>query len=341
MIKFLKEYSLFILKYLTVLISLFLIVVVIFSINNKTKESPGIIVVKDLTGQYHNMRTNISNDLSLKSGKKILNSNVYQDQDNKNDTKTYVIKFEGDAKASGVYALKKEINAILSVSNTNDKVVLLLESSGGIVSGYGLATSELERLTNKGLHLTVLIDKVAASGGYMMAAVGNEIISTPFSIIGSIGVISEIPNFNRLLEKSGIKYEQVTSGKHKRVMSMFARNSEEVKHKLEEDLVKIHNSFKMFIKSKRNNVDIESVSTGEFWIGTQAKGIGLVDNIMTSDDYLTSLYMKNEQVFMVQYKKQGSFFDTLIHNIQTSNNILSCKKFLTFISSSEKNPQQR
>lgn len=136
----------------------------------------------------------------------------------------------------------------------------------------------------------MLIDKVAASDGYMMAAVANEIIAAPFAMIGSIGVLTEIPNFNELLAKEGIKYEQISSGKYKRTISVFGKNTEEGRKKVQEELDQIHSAFKSLIKSKRASIDIERISTGEFWLGSQAKELGLVDNIMTSTDYLTSLY---------------------------------------------------
>ena len=169
----------------------------------------------------------------------------------------------------------------------------------------------------------MLIDKVAASDGYMMAAVANEIIAAPFAMIGSIGVLTEIPNFNELLAKEGIKYEQISSGKYKRTISVFGKNTEEGRKKVQEELDQIHSAFKSLIKSKRASIDIERISTGEFWLGSQAKELGLVDNIMTSTDYLTSLYQDNKQVYFVKYERQVPFLKKPANAISVLTGILN------------------
>jgi len=324
MAKFFKDYLLFTLKSTTIILLFFGISIIFANVGNKASKSTdmGLLTVKSLTNHYYDVKTAMIYNIYPKAEAEKLINNFKQNK-TKKDNKTFVIKFDGDIQAKEVDALKKEVTAILSVANNEDNVALILDSSGGTVNGYGLATSELERLTAKGLNLTVLIDKVAASGGYMMATVANEIIAAPFAIIGSIGVLTEIPNFNELLEKEGIRYEQISSGKYKRTISIFGKNTEEGRKKVQEELDQIHSVFKSLIKSKRPNIDIEKISTGEFWLGTKAKELGLVDNIMTSTDYLTSLYQDNKQVYFIKYERQVPFLEKLMNSIGSPTNILS------------------
>ena len=322
MAKFLKDYLLFTLKSTTIILLIFGISIVFANVGNKAnkKADMSLLTVKNLTSHYHDVKKAMIYNIHPKEEAEKLINSFKQDKTNK-ENKTFVIKFDGDIQAKEVDSLKKEVSAILSIANNKDNVVLILESPGGTVNGYGLAASELERLTAKGLKLTVLIDKVAASGGYMMAAVANEIIAAPFAIIGSIGVLTEIPNFHELLEKEGIKYEQISSGKYKRTISIFGKNTEEGRKKVQEELDQIHYAFKALIKSKRPNIDIEKISTGEFWLGTQAKELGLVDNIMTSADYLTSLYQDNKQIYFVKYERHVPFLEKLMNSISLPSGI--------------------
>ncbi len=198
----------------------------------------------------------------------------------------FVLNFHGDIRASAVTSLREEITAVLKASSDTDEVFLRLESGGGIVHGYGLAASQLMRLRAKQIPLTVSVDKIAASGGYMMACVANSIIAAPFSIIGSIGVIAQIPNFHKVLKKRDVEFEQFTAGEFKRTVTMFGENTDDAKAKFREQIEDIHRLFKDFIIEHRPGVDIVDVSTGESWPGTRALERNLVDELKTSDDYL-------------------------------------------------------
>jgi len=198
----------------------------------------------------------------------------------------YVLNFDGDIKASAVTNLREEITAILTTADPQDEVFLRLESSGGMVHTYGLATSQLQRLKNRGIPLTIAVDKVAASGGYMMACIADRIIAAPFAIIGSIGVIAQMPNFNRLLKKNNIEFEQITAGEYKRTLTLFGENTEAGRHKLKEEIEDTHSLFKDLIATNRKQVNMDRVATGEYWYGTRALELSLVDTLMTSDDYL-------------------------------------------------------
>lgn len=198
----------------------------------------------------------------------------------------YVCNFHGDMRATGVSSLREEISAILSVANDADEVAIVLESAGGTLHGYGLAASQLERVRARGLRLTVLVDKVAASGGYMMACVADSIVAAPFAIIGSIGVVAQLPNFNRLLRRHDIDFELVTAGRHKRTLTLFGENTSEGRAKFQAELDEAHRLFKAFITQHRPGLDIEQVATGEYWLATRARELGLIDALATSDAFL-------------------------------------------------------
>jgi len=222
----------------------------------------------------------------------------------------YVLDFHGDIRASAVASLREEITAVLTVAREQDEVFVRLESSGGVVHGYGLAASQLMRIRDKNIPLTVAVDKVAASGGYMMACVGSRILAAPFAIIGSIGVIAQLPNFHKVLKKHDIDFEQFTAGEFKRTVTMFGENTREAKSKFREEIEDIHLLFKDFIVQHRPSVDIVKVSTGESWPGTRALQNNLVDELKTSDDYL----LENSQhadIFEVSYTTKKSLLEKI------------------------------
>ena len=208
------------------------------------------------------------------------------DDDSLNRKRVFVLHFDGDMRASAVDSLREEISAVLPEVGAGDEVLLCLESPGGLVHAYGLAASQLKRLRDAGVTLTIAVDKVAASGGYMMACVADRIIAAPFAVIGSIGVLAQIPNFHRLLKKNDVDFELLTAGKYKRTMTMLGENTEADRKKFIEDLEDTFDLFKEFVKSHREVVDIDSVATGEIWYGQRALEKNLIDEIATSDDYI-------------------------------------------------------
>lgn len=212
----------------------------------------------------------------------------------------YVLDFKGSMDAHEVGALREEISAILSVAQTGDEVLLRLESPGGMVHGYGLAAAQLTRLKEKGIKLTAVVDKVAASGGYMMACVADKIVAAPFAIIGSIGVVAQIPNIHRLLKKNDIDVELHTAGEYKRTLTLLGENTEEGREKFKQDLNETHLLFKSFVHKYRPQLDIDSVATGEYWYGTEALNKGLIDEVGVSDDWLIN-HINDYEVFSVQY----------------------------------------
>ena len=203
----------------------------------------------------------------------------------------------------------------MTVATENDEVFVRLESGGGVVHGYGLGASQLMRVREKNIPLTVSVDKVAASGGYMMACVGNRILAAPFSIIGSIGVIAQVPNFNKVLKKHDIEYDQFTAGEFKRTVTMFGENTDEAKAKFREEIEDIHALFKDFIIQHRPDVDIVKVSTGESWPGTRALDKNLVDELKTSDDYLLES-SKDADIYEIKYVSKKSLGEKIGFQMQ-------------------------
>lgn len=229
----------------------------------------------------------------------------------KNNQKIYVLDFKGDMQASAVENLREEITLVLATAKAGrDRVVLRLESPGGMVHSYGLAASQLVRLRDAGFQLTICVDKVAASGGYMMACIGTEIVSAPFAVIGSIGVVAQVPNFNRLLKEHHVDFELYTAGQFKRTVTMFGENTEEGKQKFEEELQQTHVLFKHFIEKYRPKLNIEKVATGEHWYGQDAFNLNLVDQLQTSDAYILGLLSQHD-VYVIQTRRKPTLGEKL------------------------------
>ncbi|MDO5651401.1 MAG: protease SohB [Moraxella sp.] len=232
------------------------------------------------------------------------------DKHTDNARKVYVLDFDGDVKASAAHHLREEISTIISSSTAGDEVVVRLESGGGQVHAYGLAAAQLARLKQAGLTLTVCVDKIAASGGYMMACTADKIIASDFAVIGSVGVVSQLPNFHELLKKHDIGYEMFTAGEYKRTVTMFGENDDEDRAKYQSELNRIHELFQTFVKTHRPSLDVASVATGEFWFGTDALSKGLIDEIGTSDAYLLALLDKHD-VFVLHSRGKPTLAEKL------------------------------
>ncbi|NUF38956.1 protease SohB [Acinetobacter lactucae] len=229
----------------------------------------------------------------------------------KNNQKIFVLDFKGDIQASAVENLREEITLILATAKAGrDRVVVRLESPGGMVHGYGLAAAQLVRLRDAGFHLTICVDKVAASGGYMMACIANEIITAPFAIVGSIGVVAQVPNFNRLLKEHNVDFELYTAGQYKRTVTMFGENTAEGKAKFEEELQQTHVLFKHFVEKYRPQLNVDKVATGEHWYGEDALDLNLVDKLQTSDEYLLGLLPQHD-VYVINTRKKATLGEKL------------------------------
>lgn len=287
------QLSLFTAKTLIIFVLIFAVLVLFFSLLERSKEKlKGRLQIKNLNKKHdENKELMLHEILHPKAFKKYAKEKAQHEKaekknENEDKQNVYVLNFHGDIKASAVGALSEEITAILNVARPQDEVIVRLESGGGVVHGYGLAAAQLMRLRAKNIFLTITIDKVAASGGYMMAAVANKILAAPFAIIGSIGVIVQLPNFNRKLKDNHIDFEMITAGEYKRTITVFGENTEEGRHKLKQEIEHVHQLFKNLISEYRKDLNIDQVATGEHWLGQQALDLKLVDELKTSDDYL-------------------------------------------------------
>ena len=306
-IELLSNYSLFLIKTLTVLISILLIIS--FIVNSKKSDRSGSIVIKNVNKELDSIEENIKKNILTKSDfKKFIKAKKKSNK--KLEKRLFVIDFKGNIRASEIVSLRREVSGVILSCKKGDEVLLRLENSGGTVHEHGLAASQLKRIKDKKIPLTICVDKVAASGGYMMACVANKIIASPFAIIGSIGVLAQVPNFNKLLKDKGINFEQHTAGNYKRTVTMFGENTDKDREKLNEQLEEIHLLFKNFITSQRKNIDIEKVATGEYWYGENALSLNLIDEIMTSDEYILSMKEKFE-ITHIKYKPVKTFSDKI------------------------------
>ena len=290
--EYIIELGLFTGKALVITISVIVIIgfAAMTSLRHKAKETIDIENLSSKFKKYNSfLETHTFDKKALKKKIKNEKKQLKKEKTSNSDKKTiFVLQFDGDIKASGINQLRNEISAVLSVAKTTDEVVVCIESPGGVVHGYGLAASQLLRIREHKIPLTVCVDKVAASGGYMMACTGDKILAAPFAIMGSIGVLAQIPNLSKLLKKHDIDYQEITAGQHKRTLSLFGEVTEEGKQKFTEQIQDTHDLFKDFVKAHRPIVDIDKVATGEYWFGERALKLKLVDELKVSDEYLFS-----------------------------------------------------
>lgn len=298
------NYLVFLAETITIVVAILLLLAGIIGILSKNKPEAGTLNISKLNEKFEKIRNQLHEEvLDKKTRKQLAKQEKQTAKKKKHDAdekkKIFVLEFQGDLQASQTKQLREEISALLEIVKPTDEVVLKLESPGGMVSGYGLAASQLARLKEQKIPLTVCIDKIAASGGYLMACVADEIIAAPFAIIGSIGVVAQLPNFHRFLKKHDIDVEQITAGKYKRTLTMFGENTKEGREKFKEDLEEIHTAFKNYIANYRSAVNLEEVATGDYWLAVDALNLKLIDRLMTSDDYL-QYACKHADVFEVK-----------------------------------------
>jgi serine protease SohB len=323
-LEFLFKYGLFLAQAATIVVAILLVAGGIFALGYRNRaESEGHIEVRKLNDRYREFRDALEHvvlpaddykhqrkDEKKADKKKAKAEKKKQAEEIVVRQRLYVLNFEGDIKASATDNLREEISAVLALTGEGDEVLVKLESGGGMVHSYGLAASQLQRIPAAGVSLTVAVDKVAASGGYMMACVGERILAAPFAIIGSIGVLAQIPNFHRLLQKANVDFEQLTAGEYKRTLTMFGENTDEGREKLQEELEDTHILFKEFVGQNRSQVSIDDVATGEVWYGQRALDRGLVDELCTSDSYVQGS-LPDRDVFEIRYVHKKNWQEKL------------------------------
>jgi len=305
--EFLSEYGLFLAKAITIVVATLAIIGGIVALLTRSQiKSKEHLEIKHLNRDYEAMANALQAAmLSKKEFKAKLKEMKKQHKAEEQGKapprrKLFVLNFHGDIRATEVAELREEITAVLTVATPEDEVLLRLESPGGIVHSYGLAASQLLRLRENKIGLTVAVDKVAASGGYLMACVADRIIAAPFAVVGSVGVVSQLPNFNRLLRKNDIDFEQFTAGEYKRTVTLFGEITDKGREKFQQEIEEVHDLFKNFVKEHRSKMDLDRIATGEHWYGAQALALDLIDELRTSDDYLLAA-SKTADLFEVNY----------------------------------------
>lgn len=358
LVDFLYDYGMFLAKAITIILTVFIVLIgfLVITSRNKKDSSQGDITLVSLNDGYEDMKSAIEevvidNEVykqqlktQLKKEKKeakekkkaakaqakidkkqgtVADNSSEQADDEEIEKRVFVLDFNGDIRASEVDLLREEISAVLSFASTTDEVVLRLDSSGGMVHTYGLAASQLERIKSANLKLTICVDEVAASGGYMMACLADKLIAAPFAILGSIGVVAQLPNFHKVLKKHGVDYETFTAGEYKRTVTMFGENTEKGKEKFIEEIQDTHLLFKEFVAQARPNIDIDKVATGEVWFGKRAIEHNLIDELNTSDDFIMNL-CKTADVYQVRYELKKSLGEKLSDlTVKTSTSVVS------------------
>ena len=321
MAEFAADYALFVAQLITVL-GLLLIAALLFVGISRRGVQPDGLEVQHLNRQLEEHADVLRRAVHGKERfKKLLKARA---KDRKKEKKAessergrvYVLDFKGDLRASAAQSLRHEVSAVLAVATERDIVFVRLENSGGTVHDHGFAASQLVRIRKQGIPLYVAVDKVAASGGYLMACVADRIIAAPFAIIGSIGVLAQLPNFNRLLESKGIEFEQISAGRYKRTLTMFGKNTEEGREKLKEELTEVHELFKRQIAEHRPQVDVEAVATGEHWYGARALELKLIDEIASSDDWLLAA-ARERDIYKVTYKRRRNLSERVLGGIES------------------------
>lgn len=322
--EFLSEYGLFLAKVVTFVVAVVVLISVIVSAAQKDRddhEGDGELKIRKLNEKYQKLREAIQARLMTDSERKAFEKSRKKEQkaekkaskakareadkSEEGKSRIFVLDFDGDIKASDTDPLRRSITAVLSVADPeHDEVVIRLESGGGLVHAYGLAAAQLDRIRSKGIPLTACVDKVAASGGYMMACVADRIVASPFAILGSIGVVAQLPNFHRFLKKNDVDFEVLTAGEHKRTMTVFGENTDKGRQKFLEDLEDTHVLFKEYVSERRPDVDIAKVANGDIWFGQRALEVKLIDEIKTSDEYLIEACERAEVVSVAYQRKR-------------------------------------
>ena len=304
MLDYVLQYGLFLAETLTIAAAVAALVLLVAALAARRRGGAGLerLEVRDLGARYREMKQTLESGLlgakerkaAAKARKR--ESKTRKKQGRADRPRVFVLDFKGDIRASAVVSLREEVTAVLAFARPEDEVLVRLENAGGLVHEHGLAASQLLRVRDRGIPLTVSVDKIAASGGYMMACVADRILAAPFAVLGSIGVLAQMPNFHRLLDSHGIDFEQFKGGEYKRTVTMFGENTDADREKFKRDIEDIHGIFKSFVTEQRPGLDIEKVATGEHWLARRARDLGLCDTLVTSDDYLLEANERAELV---------------------------------------------
>jgi serine protease SohB len=294
------------------------LLILLFTLIAKARKSPPALTVENLNRKFDQMAQALKHSVwdakAFKHDEKALKKKRKAEKGS-DRRRIYVLDFHGDLRASQVENLREEVTTLVAVGRAGvDEVVVRVQSPGGMVSPYGLAAAQLLRLRGAGLQVTVCVDTMAASGGYMVACTAHRILAAPFAAVGSIGVVANVPNFHRLLKKHDVDYEEITAGEFKRTVSIFGEITPKGRQKFLDQLEDTHGLFKSFVQSHRPQMDISSVATGEVWFGQRALDMKLVDELCTSDDYLFR-QRESADIYHVELSGKKKLSERLAENL--------------------------
>lgn len=302
--------GLFAIEAMIIVIAILAILIGFFTLlaRGKTGGKKEQIQIDSLNDKYDDLTLALKQKILSKKAFKKLKKSLKNSATEK--PKLFVLQFKGDVSAKGVAQLRDEVTMILTSATEKDEVIMCLESPGGEVTSYGFAASQLQRIRTANIPLTVAVDKVAASGGYMMACVANRIIAAPFAVLGSIGVVLQAPNVHRFLKKRGIEIEQLTAGENKRNLTLLGENTSKDRQKAQLLIDDIHELFIEHVNTHRPQVDLKKVGQGDFWFGTRALALQLIDDINTSDDYLLKA-AKKQMIYQISTTRKKGLWEKL------------------------------
>ena len=312
----LGQFLLFFAKVGTVVIGFLILFAGVTIISRKKKPKEGSLEIKNLNNRFQEVKETLQTVVFTKEEikkyqkEKKEKNKLEKKNPRENKPRLFVLNFQGDIKAKESASLREEVTALLTLIREKDEVFVHLESPGGIVPGYGLAAGQLKRIRDRKIPLIVSIDKVAASGGYMMACVADSIIASPFAVLGSIGVVAQLPNFHRFLKKNDVDFEVLTAGEHKRTLTIFGENTDKGRQKFLEDLEDTHVLFKEYVSERRPDLDIQAVANGDIWFGKRALDVKLIDEIKTSDEYLIEACERGD-VISVSFQRKRTLPEKL------------------------------
>jgi len=321
-VEWMSEYGLFLAKVMTVLLAVLAVMLMVAVSRGQRRRGEGELQVTPLNQRLERMSDRLAASVLSRPGLKQRNRerkrlDKAREKEAESRPRVYVLDFHGDIKASALEGLRHEITAVLELARPKDEILVRLESGGGMVHAYGLAAAQLVRVREAGIPLVVSVDKVAASGGYMMACIGDRILAAPFAMLGSIGVIAQLPNFNRLLKKHDVDFEMLTAGEYKRTLTLFGENTEKGREKFQQDLENIHKLFKEFVSRYRPELNVGEVATGEVWFGSEALERSLVDSLITSDQYISSR-VADADLFEVHFVVRKRLQEKLAGSLSTA-----------------------
>jgi serine protease SohB len=331
--EYFAAYGLFLAKTLT-FVAAILFVLMVGLILSRKRQQDGHFELKNLNEYYQEITETLQESVLSKNAFRAIKKaaktakKAKKDEADSAKKRIFVLNFQGDMQAHAVNRLREEVTAVLLIATTQDEVVVRIDSPGGVVNGYGLAASQLKRIREHNIPLVAAVDKVAASGGYLMACVAPRIIASPFAIIGSIGVLAQLPNFHRLLKKHDIDFEQISGGEYKRTLSLFGENTAKARAKVQEEVEETHEIFKAYVHENRPQVDINKIATGEYWLASHAADLKLVDQLITSDEYLLQQYKdKSADIYTVIYVQKQKLVEKLQGGFQSALRALSVRFF--------------